>query len=166
MKLFTKGILLLFMFCGSSQANEIIEDNIQKYQKATLSVTSFLSAKSYLNLGNYTMTKILLKESVDNAIPEIALKHIPEAYYLLGVLYAEGKGVEVNLPEAVNYYQKSALLGYANAQYNLGTSYDFGKGIKQNDLLALKWFNEAAAQGHKAAAQRVDVLTTRIEDKK
>ena len=41
------------------------------------------------------------------------------AQYILGVAYAEGKGVEQDYKEAVKWFQKAAEQGHAEAQENL-----------------------------------------------
>ena len=45
----------------------------------------------------------------------------------LGVIYANGRGVEQNDAEAVRWYDLAAEQGNASAQYNLGIRYAKGK---------------------------------------
>ena len=42
------------------------------------------------------------------------------AAYALGVMYANGQGVEANIQKASNYYMKAAKQGHSDAQNNLG----------------------------------------------
>jgi hypothetical protein len=50
----------------------------------------------------------------------------------IGVLYAQGRGVEQNYTVAANWFRKSANQGYANAQFNLGFIYYNGNGVAQD----------------------------------
>jgi TPR repeat protein len=69
------------------------------------------------------------------------------AQYLLGSLYAEGKGVEHDDATAFMWYQRAATQGDAAAQYNVGASYAAGAGVARNETEAAKWFRRAADQG-------------------
>ncbi len=55
--------------------------------------------------------------------------------------------------EALKWFQKAAVQGYADAQNYVGLIYHEGKGVKRDIREALKWFQKAADQGH-AGAQR------------
>ena len=76
------------------------------------------------------------------------------AQFVLGSMYAEGKGVPENDVEAVKWVRKAAGQGLAAAQYGLGGMYIEGKGVPENDAEAVKWFRKAAEQGH-ANAQEI-----------
>ena len=71
---------------------------------------------------------------------------LSQAQYNLGVMYAEGRGVEQNDAEAVKWYRKAAEQ-IVSAQTGLGVMYAQGKGVPQNDVEAYAWFSIAAAQG-------------------
>lgn len=45
------------------------------------------------------------------------------AQFNLGVMYANGEGVEKNVAEAASWYQKAAFQGDYRSQYNLGALY-------------------------------------------
>ena len=76
-----------------------------------------------------------------------------EAQYTLAWMYAQGKGVSQNLPQAAKLFRRAALKGYAEAQYHLGQMYIQGIGVPQNFTQAAHWFVKAAMQGHAAARQ-------------
>ncbi|MDD5760205.1 MAG: tetratricopeptide repeat protein [Desulfobulbaceae bacterium] len=81
------------------------------------------------------------------------------AQYLLGLMYATGKGTSQDLDKAAIWYKKSAEEGNAEAQYQLGSMFDRGKGQPQNFTKALFWYNKAIEQGHtsaKASAQKIE----------
>lgn len=69
----------------------------------------------------------------------------------MGHLYEDGRGVEQNDKEAVEWYRKAAEQGYAPAQFALGCLYEDGHGVEQNEGEAIKWYRKAAAQGYKEA---------------
>jgi TPR repeat protein len=74
------------------------------------------------------------------------------AQYLLGVMYATGRGVPQSFAEAEKWYRLSALQGLSVAQYHLGILYSVGgDGVLKNDAEALKWFRMAADHGHAEA---------------
>jgi hypothetical protein len=69
----------------------------------------------------------------------------------LGTCYLSGIGVERNHEEAVKWYHKAALLGYAPSQYNLGVRYFEGKGVPKDYTKAVYWYRKAAEQGYAIA---------------
>lgn len=74
-----------------------------------------------------------------------------QAQFSLGVMYANGRGVEKDYAEAVKWYRKAADQGYASAQSNIGLMYDFGEGMERDYAVAVKWYRKAAEQGHAKA---------------
>ena len=52
--------------------------------------------------------------------------------YNLGLCYAEGTGVEVDLAEAVRWFRKAAEQGMPQAQFNLGLCLARGVGVAKN----------------------------------
>jgi len=80
------------------------------------------------------------------------------AQYGLGLIYANGEGIEKNLTEAMKWYRKAAEQGNANAQNNLGVMYDNGKGVEKNLTEAMKWYRKAAEQGNAIAQNNLGVM--------
>ncbi len=74
------------------------------------------------------------------------------AQFNLGLMYEKGEGVLEDDKEAVEWYRKAALQGYAQAQYGLGSKYYTGKGVPQDYVTAYAWYNIAAANGDTKAA--------------
>ena len=58
---------------------------------------------------------------------------------------------EKDYNSAVQYYYKSAHMGYSNAQNNLGACYQKGLGVSQDYTEAVKWYRKAAEQGNAGA---------------
>ena len=70
--------------------------------------------------------------------------------------YRNGTGVEKDPAEAVQWYRKAAVQGFAPAQLVLGRALQEGIGVKKDEKAADEWFQKAAAQGNKDA---IDELT-------
>jgi TPR repeat protein len=67
-----------------------------------------------------------------------------EAQFDLGVLFAQGLGVQRDLTEAARWYQKAADQGNAEAQFALGQMYSRGWGAPRDEIDALRWFQMAS----------------------
>ena len=81
-----------------------------------------------------------------------------EAQNKLGMMYANGQGVEKDAREAVRWYQRAADQGLATAQVNLGWMYDTGEGVEKNDREAAQWYRRAADQGDAKAQFNLGVM--------
>ncbi len=77
------------------------------------------------------------------------------AQHNLGIVYRNGRGVDVNYKKMVEWYEKAAEQGVAEAQYNLGVMYEYGDGVDQSDSMAMRWYAKAAAQGNEKAQTRI-----------
>lgn len=75
-----------------------------------------------------------------------ALQGCADAAYLLGYLYANGKGVENNKEKAFEWY-KNAAPKNKEAKMNLAIFYFTGEGTKQNYESAFQLFQELASKG-------------------
>lgn len=73
----------------------------------------------------------------------------------LGVIYANGQGVNQNYAEAAKWFRKAAEQGIADAQSNLGGLYYKGSGVPKDYTEAGKWYTKAAEQGHVTAQGRL-----------
>jgi hypothetical protein len=72
-----------------------------------------------------------------------------KAQYLLGRMYADGRGVRQNYQEAMKLYRLASAKGNGDAQNSIGNLYAIGKkGIPRNDKEALKWYRLSAGQGN------------------
>ena len=75
----------------------------------------------------------------------------------LGVLYANGEGLQQDDVEAVCWYRKAAEQGIADVQVDLGEKYVNGEGVKKDNAEALRW-RKAARHGHDGAKKNIKVL--------
>lgn len=71
----------------------------------------------------------------------------PEGSFFLGIMYAEGKGVEQNHAKAFALYTTAAEMDFAPAQYNLGNQYATGEGVAMDLNRAESWWTKAAERG-------------------
>ena len=69
-----------------------------------------------------------------------------QAQLHLGLLYANGDGVQQDYAKARQWYEKAAAQGYAMAQSNLGYLYSDGKGVPKDGKKGVTWIRKAAEQ--------------------
>jgi TPR repeat protein len=96
--------------------------------------------------GDYATALQILRPLADQGIAA--------AQYNLGVMYAEGKGVQQDYTEAVKWYRKAADQNLAIAQSNLGSLYSDGHGVPQDCAEAMKWYRRAADASDPSAQSR------------
>ena len=77
------------------------------------------------------------------------------AQFNLGMIYANGLGVEKDEQKAVELFRKAAEQRDANAQCNLGWMYQYGQGVIQDYRKAARWYRKAAKQGLARAQNRL-----------
>ncbi len=70
-----------------------------------------------------------------------------EAQFVLGVLYANGRGVARNAATAAAWYRRAAEQGKLEAQNNLAALYHEGAGVPDDQTEAFKWWSLAAERG-------------------
>ncbi|NNC22649.1 hypothetical protein HKX42_02185 [Salinisphaera sp. USBA-960] len=83
------------------------------------------------------------------------------AQYNLGVMYANGYGVEQSWAKARQWYRKAAEQHQARAEQNLGVMYAQGRGVAADKAEAVHWFGRAARDGQAAAQNNLAVLYAR-----
>src|SRR5215813_532471 len=76
----------------------------------------------------------------------------------LGIASALALGPDYNIKEALNWFQKAALNGYAPAQVNLAVMYANGWGTPQNYGAALRWLQAASEQHYAVADYNLGLL--------
>lgn len=74
-------------------------------------------------------------------------------------IYARGKGVEIDLRKAVEWYRKGAQAGQLDCMFELGTYLWAGSGTGQNKREAATWWLSASERGHERASQRLADMT-------
>ena len=86
-----------------------------------------------------------------------AQRGLDAAQYILGIMYAEGRGVRRDDAESARWFRRAAGQDHAPAQYNLGVLYATGRGVGRNDAEAARWYRRAAEQGHARAQYNLGV---------
>jgi localization factor PodJL len=80
------------------------------------------------------------------------------AAYEVAVRFAEGRGVPVNLREAVHWFARAASHGLAPAQFRYASMLEKGQGVKKDLGRARQLYLAAAAKGHGKAMHNLAVL--------
>jgi len=84
------------------------------------------------------------------------------AQYFLGVMYANGQGVDQDHEQAVRWYRAAAEKGVAAAQTRLGQLYLEGQGVPRDMEFAYAWFSVAAQLGNARAARLLEQTRGRL----
>jgi hypothetical protein len=71
--------------------------------------------------------------------------------YVLGTLYAEGRGTEVKYDRAIYWWREAARNDNRTAQYLLGKAYLEGKLVPRDNTEAIHWLTKSAEQGNSDA---------------
>jgi uncharacterized protein len=79
---------------------------------------------------------------------KLANNNDPKAMHQLGLIYLKGDGIEKNLNQAYEYFQKASDLGNLESTYLLGKIYLSDKTIYYNPKKAYNTFVEAAKKNH------------------
>jgi aminoglycoside phosphotransferase len=87
---------------------------------------------------------------------------VAQAQSNLGLMYANGHGVDQSYATAVKWYRKAAEQEFAHAQGCLGIMYLEGKGVDQNLSEALRWLRKADAAGYPPAADAIEQILTAL----
>jgi len=89
---------------------------------------------------DYVAAAIWYKKAADQGLPASLTN--------LGILYAEGRGVDKSLDQAAALWKTAADAGHPVAQFNLALLYYRGEGgLTQNFNDAAWWFAQSASQG-------------------
>lgn len=120
-------------------------------------------AHEWLNQGKaYFFGNLLQKKDYKEAfryLSTAAEYGEPEALYLVGAMYYDGKGVEKNEDKAWAYYEKAAELGQTDSQMLTGTQHMYlalrkaptSKLREEEFVKAAGWFKKAADKGQAEA---------------
>ncbi len=88
------------------------------------------------------------------------------AAYEVGLRFAEGRGVPVDLPEAARWFERAAAKGLAPAQFRYGSLLEKGRGVKKDLAQARRLYLAAAAAGNAKAMHNLAVLYAEGVDSK
>jgi len=102
-----------------------------------------------------------LEEDYETALRElrpIADRGHAEAQYLLGVMYAAGRGAPQDVVKGAGWFRLAAEQGHVIAQYELGLRYGLGLGVREDFSESARWYRLAADQGNVDAQYILGVL--------
>jgi localization factor PodJL len=99
-----------------------------------------------------------LPASISPALRAAMEANNPAAQYEMGVRYADGRGVEQSLPDAIRWFELAANAGFAPAQFRLGSLNEKGEGMRKDVKAAQRLYLAAAAKGHGKAMHNLAVL--------
>jgi len=127
------------------------EDWMDKGSPIHLFETVWQQTKNPLH-GTYLGIAQVYAQNLEKVVPGVKqlqamAPHCSLAKFVLGRLYSEGKRVERDLAQTVNWWRSAADQGDAEAQYALGKHYESEK----NQPEALHWFHLAANQNYPSA---------------
>ena len=74
-----------------------------------------------------------------------------QSEYSLGLMYANGTGVEQDFEKALECFSPAAESGLSDAEYSLGVLYHIGLGTEQQLAEGAYWYTKASEQGHAQA---------------
>jgi TPR repeat protein len=99
----------------------------------------------------------------DNGCALVGLNRSAEAgflpaYYALGWVYRQGRGVPADPEKAFKWFERAAEAGLPEAQHMLGVLYTQGEGTPVNKQLGLQWIQRAAAQAYPPARAVLEKL--------
>ena len=77
---------------------------------------------------------------------------------LLGLMYENGLGVDPDISQAVQWYQRAAKGGNGKAMFNLANMYQDGQGVTQDYAKAVQFYEEASGQGVGEADYNLGVM--------
>ena len=84
-----------------------------------------------------------------------AAAEIADAQHALGVLYAQGRGVEKNPEQAVRWYERAAANGSIAGEVEFAIALFNSQGIEKNETQAARAFARAAYRGNAIARNRL-----------
>jgi hypothetical protein len=85
-----------------------------------------------------------------------------KAAYLVGLRYAEGKGLEKDHAKAFTYFKVSASKGETLAQRELAWASEFGLGTAVNLVTAYYWYSLAKANNDQFSTNRLPLLMAKM----
>ncbi|QLE86104.1 sel1 repeat family protein [Shewanella sp. Scap07] len=76
-----------------------------------------------------------------------------KAAYQVASMLDNGRHVDEDKVAAIEWYTKSARMGYSQAQSMLGFKYAMGTGVEKDMKTAYAWFSVALSNGHEISEQ-------------
>ena len=126
--------LLLALICAVPATGIVLIGGAQSASEGPA-----LEAWSALQRGAYAEAYRLIKPLAEDGATWAQVN--------LGLMYAQGQGVDQNYDEALKWFRAAASKGDATAQSCIGRMYEEGHGIPIDYTQAAHWYLKAANQG-------------------
>ena len=72
----------------------------------------------------------------------------PLGFHNICILYERGEEIEQNYSKAIEYYEKTAQLGFSMSFSYLGILYEEWNGVEQNYAKSIEYYEKASLQCH------------------
>lgn len=135
---------------GSSASTLAPSASLESYSDVDLFETAFREGAAQYDAGNYTAAVQAWRAPASHG-------HV-SAQFSLGVAYALGRGVAVDVSRAIPLWEAAAEQGHVGAQFNLGLVYALGQGVERDLAKARLWWYRAAHGGDSSAQFQLGVL--------
>ena len=119
---------------------------------------AFLEGRDAYEAGDYAT-------AIAKFTPLVEAGHT-SAQCALGMMYAAGRGVDLNWEKAVELFHPAAEAGIPEAQFNLALAYAKGDGVLQDGCIAYVWAALAAAQNFGDAPNMRDAFADNMPPEK
>ncbi len=135
-------------FDANKKANNIISKYYESAKKGDAEA-QFKIAQLYCELLNNKTEafKWFKMSAINNS----------EAQMCLGCCFRNGYGVEIDLPNALQWYFASAKSDNVRAMASLGICYQYGYGVEKDMTTAAEWYKKAANKNYSVAQWRYGI---------
>jgi len=82
----------------------------------------------------------------------------PPAQFAIAIYFHKGHGRRPDIGEALTWYYRSAVGGYARAMFNLGIAYWEGWGVGKDHKLAVSWWRMGADKGGTSSQYNLGIV--------
>lgn len=157
------GVVSAQMLLGEQLRSTSPPDSLRYFKEAARSGQTEAMTQAGLMLSNGRGTSAPDLQLAVGWFERASAAGDDDAMTALAECLIYGKGIQKNLPRAVELLQKAAALHHPLALNLLGDLYARGTGVPQNFPQAYKLFSQSAAQGFGDGIANVGALTMRGE---
>ena len=138
-----------------------VEEDKAKAQEIYESVIAEGYVEGYLGIGDIANDDgdyVTAFECYNKVLGGKEQAYVAAAMYSIGYMYDYRQGVEQDYAQAMEWYEKAAILGESNAMNNIGYLYMNGLGVEQDYTTALEWYMKAADLGNSTAMANIGYM--------
>ena len=100
----------------------------------------------------------LIPATTPQMLRDLAVAGDPSAQYELAARLFDGRGVQRDMHQASQWFERAASQDFAPAQYRIGVCYEKGNGVERDPALARAWYEKAAQAGNVRAMHNLAVM--------